>query len=43
MNDKKTRYFFEYSNLNFFRTKDKMDNDKIEGFFQNLKKRLGLD
>lgn len=43
MNDKRTRHFFEYSNLNFFRTKDKMDNDKIEGFFQDLRKRLGLD
>lgn len=43
MNDKKTRYFFEYSNLNFFRTKDKMDNDKIEGFFQDLSYRIGLE
>lgn len=40
MNDKRTRYFFEYSNLNFFRTKDKMDNGKIETFFKDLKKRM---
>lgn len=42
MNDKRTRHFFEYSNLNFFRTKNNMDNDKIEGFFQDLRKRLGF-
>lgn len=42
MNEKKTRYFFEYCNLNFFRTKDNIDNDKIEGFLQNLGNRLGL-
>lgn len=43
MNNKKTRYFFEYSNLNFFRTKDNMDDSKIKGFFQDLKTRLGLN
>lgn len=40
MNDKRTRYFFEYSNLNFFRTKDKMDNEKIETFFKDLTERM---
>lgn len=40
MNDKKTRYFFEYSNLAFYKTCDSSDKDKIEGFFKDLKARL---
>lgn len=40
MNDKKTRYFFEYSNLAFYRTGDSSDKDKIEGFFKDLESRL---
>ncbi|WP_302562747.1 AbiH family protein [Phocaeicola coprocola] len=40
MNDKKTRYFFEYSDLAFYRTGISSDKDKIEGFFDDLKKRL---
>lgn len=40
MNDKKTRYFFEYSNLAFYRTGDSSDKDNIEIFFNDLKNRL---
>lgn len=37
MNDKRTRYFFEYNDLNFFRTKNKMDDNKIEEYFMRLR------
>lgn len=42
MNNKQTRLLYEYNNLNFFRTKDKMDNYKIEGYLYDLEKRLRL-
>lgn len=37
MNDKRTRYFFEYNDLNFFRTQDRMDDEKINDYFMQLK------